>query len=390
MQFRAQLARAGAALALTFGSVMIGCSDSASSSTDDGALSVCDAHDVPTHDVVVVDSWLLNPAKTIPGSGGQEPGPCAGVGFCQPRQIQGVVTSSGRGLPLGADVPDGWEVDETRWINIAYGDHFWTIASRDMPDFAVREGSSVSASYFFFDGEFEPDQSALELRVGGKLAFYYGFAGGVNALMRPSELAIARRAPTCATTVDTCIPWSEYKLEMSVSGSKPVTLGTGQSKVVGDYKLKNFRSAMAVPEATSACSDAFVADTTVLVARTSPLSEQPAKDAGPDEDDGGGAGSGTRHCMLQAGACPGCAPIQGRSFFFTDEHPCLGSIQTIGCYPANEYITEDDRCAKSPDGQIFGGLSGSLVARLIAESGYSSCDEREEQAWNAASVCEQP
>jgi hypothetical protein len=139
---------------------------------------------------------------------------------------------------------------------------------------------------------------------------------------------------------------------MSVSGSKPVILGTRESKVVGDYELKNYRSAMAT--GPSGCPDAFVADTTVLVARTSLLSEQPPKDAGPDDD--GGA---------------------------TD-------FQTIGCYPANELLTEDDRCAKSPDGQIFGGISGTLVARLIAESGYSNCSDREEQAWSDAAVCAQP
>jgi hypothetical protein len=268
---------AGLAVLVCAGAV-IGCSDSG---PDNGGLPMCIVHDRPTNDVLVVDSSQPNPTN-------QQPGPCAGVGFCQPRQIQGVVTSAGHGLPLGADLPDGWKVDETRWINIADGDHFWTVASRDMPDFAVRKGSTVSASYFFMRGDFSPDLSALELRVGGKLAFYYGFAGGVDDLMRPPELAIARRAATCATPIEYCEAWSEYDLEMSVSGSKPVMLGTGKSKIEGDYELKNFRST------SSSCRAAnrFIPDTTVLVARTSPLSEQPAKDAGPD-DDGGETGTGT-------------------------------------------------------------------------------------------------
>jgi hypothetical protein len=157
-------------------------------------------------------------------------------------------------------------------------DQVWTIAARGLPPFPVRTGSLVTASYFFSRGEFSPDRSALILRVGGRLAFYYGIAGSVEDMSSvPIELELKRGDATCKRT-DDCLTWFEYDLEMSVNGGKPVVLGTGQSKTQGDYLLQNFRSAGSTGKTN--CLDAFVADTTILVARASPLFEDPDTDAG--------------------------------------------------------------------------------------------------------------
>lgn len=371
MQLRTQLARSGAGLALILGCSVIGCSDSTRPSADGAALGKCRTNGPPTNDVLVIDEWGNSLTRQS-----------------QPTQLRGVVTAAGRGAPPDTKIPDGWKQSETRWIVVEDLYHVWTIASRSLPDFAVRKGSTVSASYDSLTGQaWIPDRSILELRVGDTLAFYYGRTGGVDDLALPPEVEIKRGAATCKAT-NGCLAWDEYELEFSLNDSKPITLGTGESKVRGDYELKNFRSAK---ETEVHCADAFLADTTVLVARTSPLSEQPATDAGLEGDTSGlDAGVGIR-CMLEAGECPGaCSSIEGRTFDPAAQHPCLGDFQTLGCFPERSIVTEDDRCAKSPDGRIFGGISGTLVARLITESGYAECSKSEEEAWSALSLCKQP
>jgi hypothetical protein len=90
---------------------------------------------------------------------------------------------------------------------------------------------------------------------------------------------------TCES-VDTWLTWSEHDIEILVDGGKRVTLGAGESKVQGDYELKNFRSALSSGPGTGTCSDAFVADTTVRVARTAPLFEQPRTGVDAEADAG--------------------------------------------------------------------------------------------------------
>ena len=281
-------------LALGIGGATAGCSDSggnpqradagdsgltldgAPARGDAGALAMCDAHDRPANSVLV-DDTQGDPLAT---QGPQ----CFSQGHCQGMELEGVVTAIGDGVPAEIDAAQyGWKDAETHWIKIGSAGRVWTIGARNLPPFAVREGSAVSASYFFAAGGFSPDQSALELRVGGQLAFYYGISGEVQNLSLPDEIAVERGAATCKS-VDDCLTWYEYDLGIALDGRTPVTLGTGESKVQGDYELKNFRSALST--GATQCSDAFVADTTIVVARTSPLSKEPDEDAGSEGDAG--------------------------------------------------------------------------------------------------------
>src|SRR4029079_13319229 len=66
----------------------------------------------------------------------------------KPMSITGVVASAGTGIPTVIDVAEfGSSSGKTQWMLIeAAPDQTWTIAARNVPPFAVRTGSLVTAS----------------------------------------------------------------------------------------------------------------------------------------------------------------------------------------------------------------------------------------------------
>jgi hypothetical protein len=274
LRFRAWAMGGIGCLALSTAGIATGCSDSDDPSTGDSstALPMCAENGAPATSVLVAG-----------------PKECVATGFCPRKEFEGVVVSTGDGIPEETRdaIQYGWKSSETRWIKIDDANHIWTIATWNIP-LEFREGSAVSGSYLSAPATSAPAESALELRVGGQLALYYGTAGeigpgGVGTLMLPKDVEVERGAATCRSFGGCVTSWSEYELEISVNRGKPVTLGTNESKIQGDYALKNFRSALS---AGSTCPDAFVADTTIFVARTASLYEEPDSDAGSGDDAG--------------------------------------------------------------------------------------------------------
>jgi hypothetical protein len=200
--------------------------------------------------------------------------------------IMGVVTSLGDGIPPEIDAGQyGWQFPQVRWIKIEDGTRVWTIASRELPPFGMKRGARAHASYFSTrEQDSGPRRSMFELRSGdsGQLAFWYGTAGKADELSLPDDVKVTRRGATCMGTSE-CNAWHEYALEMSVQGGKPITLATGESMLQGDYLFKNIRSAYEY--GTSPCDDAYVADTTIVIAHASPFTA-PDPDAGSENDAG--------------------------------------------------------------------------------------------------------
>jgi hypothetical protein len=240
--------------------------DSGAGASDSGAtLALCEQHGPPQNAVLVHDTaGLLGGSATT-------------------ALINGVVTALGDGFPPEIDPRQyGWQSTETRWIRIDGGSRVWTIAAKTLPPFGMRPGALAYASYFWTTQEFGPGRSMFELRGGdarNQLAFWYGTAGKVEELALPSDVKVTRRAATCMAQSE-CVAWREYALEMSVQGGKSVTLGTDESMLQGDYLFKNIRSAYQF--GTSPCVDAYVADTTIVVAHASPFTGA-EEDAGEDD-----------------------------------------------------------------------------------------------------------
>jgi hypothetical protein len=250
--------------------VSVGANDSGVGASDSGAgLAWCVQHGPPQNAVVVHD--------TIAGQLG---------GSAATALIKGVVAALGDGFPPEIDATQyGWQSTETRWIEIEDGTRVWTIAAKGLPPFGMRPGALAYASYFSTAEEFGPGRSMFELRGGharNQLAFWYGTAGKVEELSLPNDVKVTRRAATCMAQTD-CVAWREYALEMSVQGGKPITLGTGESMLQGDYLFKNVRSAY--QSGTSGCPDAYVADTTIVIVHAAPFTG-PEVDAGSEDDAG--------------------------------------------------------------------------------------------------------
>lgn len=271
------LQRTWVALALIGGSAM-GCSDSKGDlvdhSANDGALPMCPAHDNPGNSIRFHDSRGEPAQDKMEGCGALAP--------CQREQISGVVVGTGDGIPPEFDI-HSWSPAATRWIKIDDAGHVWTIVAHDLPPFAVRKGSAVSATYVFFSGSLSPEHVALELRVNGELAFYYALGGGLKDLNLPHEVEVRRGAASCES-FDNCLSWSEYDMSITVNGGATVTLGTGESKEQVGYLLENLHWAEGTGGGPQQCADAFVLDTTILVARTSPLFDEPDPDADAGAD----------------------------------------------------------------------------------------------------------
>jgi hypothetical protein len=225
---------------------------------------MCHGHDHPENAVRVKDSR----------DDLHQFGQCGAHAPCQAEEFSGVVDSMDDGIPLDFDSIRDWDAAETRWIKINDVGHVWTIAARGLAPFPFRDGSAISASYVFVDPITAPAHSALELRIGGQLAFYYGFGGGVDDIDLPREVTLERGAASCAS-VDDCLTWSEYDLRISVNGSEPDMLRSGETKGASGYLVKTFRSAQATGDGRHHCTDAFVSDTTIYVAHISLLREEP-------------------------------------------------------------------------------------------------------------------
>jgi hypothetical protein len=236
---------------------------------------MCPAHDYPGNSIRFHDSRGEPPRDKSEGCGALAP--------CQREQISGVVVGTGHGIPSEFDI-HSWSPAATRWIKIDDGGHVWTIVAHNVPPFAVRKGSAVSATYVFFSAPFSPDHVALELRVNGELAFYYGLGGNFDDLNLPHEVEFLARGAASCESFGGCLSWSEFDLRIAMNGSEPITVGTGESKEQGGYVIKNVRVAQGTGGGPQQCADAFVSDTTILVARTSPLFDapDPDMDAGAD------------------------------------------------------------------------------------------------------------
>jgi hypothetical protein len=118
---------------------------------------MCPAHDYLGNSIRFHDSQGEPPGDKTEGCGALAP--------CQREHISGIVVGTGQGIPPEFDI-HSWNPAATRWIKIDDAGHVWTIVGHDLPAYAVREGSAVSATYVFFSAPFSPEHVALELRQG--------------------------------------------------------------------------------------------------------------------------------------------------------------------------------------------------------------------------------
>jgi hypothetical protein len=126
----------------------------------------------------------------------------------------------------------------------------------------------VNATYFRgLISDFYPEDAALELRVDGQLAFYYGTGSAVDAQL-PSDLTLQNRAATCANSSE-CGEWSAFDLEMRVGDGDPVVVGSGATTSDLSYEYRNIFN-VRVTRTLEFCSDWSVGGTTVAVASRTP------------------------------------------------------------------------------------------------------------------------
>lgn len=94
-------------------------------------------------------------------------------------------------------------------------------------------------------------------------------------------------------------------------------------------------------------------------------------------------------CPKIADGCPdGCDAITGRPY--DPERMCRATLfETLGCVPQGRTVTSDDACAKSPEGLVYDGISGTYAGHLVIHGGYTDCSSDEVDAANAAEPCEQ-
>ncbi len=150
----------------------------------------------------------------------------------------------------------------------------WLLLGSELPfGFGVSKGSVVSVraarSHTLGWGS---SQLALELRVAGTLAFYYGSSGSPSSLDLPQGVTVTQGKVLCMQH-DPCGDYALYALQLTVE-QQSITLGTGQRARLGDYDVWHRRTAEQT-NGNSQCEDWFVADSAVAITHHNPLSQTP-------------------------------------------------------------------------------------------------------------------
>jgi hypothetical protein len=192
--------------------------------------------------------------------------------------LAGRVTGIGQGsIPSAARTPAitaSFDSASTRWLELTAGDGGkWIVLLERMPHgFGVADGSAVSLRYFHYFGGWDPVRDALELRVGGQLAFCLGIDSEPSQLRLPSDVQAARGDGLCKQETG-CGDYALYELELSVDGLH-ATLGTSQTAELGAYDVWHARSAEQLGPGNR-CADWFVADVTLSLVHREELFKAP-------------------------------------------------------------------------------------------------------------------
>jgi hypothetical protein len=156
------------------------------------------------------------------------------------------------------------------WLRLqADGGAEWLVVVDGVPfGFGLTKGSAVSAKFSYAFGGFDPERIALELRVDDELAYYFGKNAAPSMFELPKGVQ-AKQGDQLCTKHDVCGNYAQYALELTVD-STTMSLGTEQRAQLGAYDVWHARTAEQT-SSMSQCSDWFVADTTLEIARHAPL-----------------------------------------------------------------------------------------------------------------------
>jgi hypothetical protein len=155
---------------------------------------------------------------------------------------------------------DSLKLKEARWLRARAATGAESVVGVLAPSFEwpLAVGDEVNVAYRRTFGDFSPTTGRLGLRGSdGALLAWFSFAGSVEELEEPSEIALTEAEEQCRLHSE-CIPtWTQHGLSVTIEG-QTVPVEYGRQSLVGDFEITHGGVDVQQPGG-STCPDAFVA-----------------------------------------------------------------------------------------------------------------------------------